>query len=169
MKLNSAIFTLIIPALLLCSCNEKNEQDQIVADEVAANGAIALVLSGRDGSQVMFAGEDAQNSIFKPYNPPVGSPDRPIYTSTLSLSVWFKISEDSEEKATLNWTFDKPEYVKIVPPASEILPHENVTFLSYPAYGEQIKLVLTGEITYHSAKSTAIYNIYLENRNPNDA
>lgn len=168
MKLKGLFIILFIP-FLLSSCSGRDKlKDQAIADEIANTAAIAQVSSGRDGSHILFSGEKGENTIYKPYTPPRGSTEKQIFTSTLILSTWFKLDENSEEKAYLEWTFDDPSYIIVTPPSSDLLPHETVSFVKYPEYGQIINLLLTGEITYFSGKSKVIYNISLYNTNPND-
>lgn len=159
---------LVIPAVLaLASCGNK-EEDQRIADEVSRCAAIAQLMRGRDGVQVMFTSDQDVNDIYKPYQPPWGSQEKPIYTSSLLLSVWFELNDNKEQRASLEWSFDKEEYVSISYPTSDRLPHATVAFTKYPPEGEEVMIKMTATIKYKSATSYAYYDLRMLTFVPNE-
>ncbi|MCQ2793294.1 MAG: hypothetical protein MJ221_02580 [Bacilli bacterium] len=160
-KIFSLLF--LLPITIGISSCSNHEEDQRIADEISHCAAIAQLSRGRDGVQVMFTSNEDVNDIYKPYNPPRGSDEKTIYTSSLLLSVWFELEENSSNKATLEWSFDKEEYINMIPPKSEKLPHATVTFTKYPNYGEEIMIKMEAKIKYNTAVSYAKYDLRLLN------
>ncbi len=95
--------------------------------------------------------------------PPYGSSEKPIYKSSLLLSVWFKLEEVTEDVATLDWEFDNREYVNFVAPANEKLPHATVSFPKFPEFGSSVEIHFKAKIKYKTATSEARYLITLDN------
>ena len=156
-------FTLTLLSSLLMGCSSSSkEEDQARAIQVSETGAIAQLMSGTS-ARILFSGEDNSNYVYKPYNPPKDSEEVRIPASSLLLATWFAFDEANKDKATLEWSFDKSEYVTLKLPEVSTLPHATVTFNSFPEDSSEIKLVLTGKITYKTAESNVIYNIILKN------
>ncbi len=159
------LFLSILGVSLLSSCGNSVDE-QAIADEIADCAAIAQISRGRDGVQVMYSSSDTYNLILAPYTPSreeMKNGAKPIYTHTLLLATWMALERDESIVGTIDWTFSNDYYVDIVPPINEKIPHETVTFKNYPAYGEDVNLVLTGTVNYKSASSTVNYNIVIRN------
>ncbi len=166
-KRNIFLFTLIPFLLASCSSNQEvNEEDKAIADEVADCAAIAQLSRGCEGVQVMYSSPNTYNLILKPYQPSkeeMKNGVKPIYNHTLLLATWFALERDESIVANLSWSFSLPEYVEITPPINDKVPHETVSFVKYPEYGEEVKMTMTGVISYKSASSTVNYNIVIRN------
>lgn len=152
--------------LLLSSCSSY-EEDLKIATEVSDCGAIAQILYssgevrpnpggnyGPGGSKggnsiIMFRREYATNYIYE-------------QKDNLILSSWFQLERNSNVVATIEWSFDKDEYVNIIPPLSDKIPHLTVAFTKFPADNEKEELVLTGVVTYGSASVNVYYDIVLD-------
>ena len=159
--MHKKILLLSTIGLLLSSCGV-NPADQAIADEISQCAAIAQLSSGRDGVRVLFQDEE-NNTIYYPYMPPYGSNEKPIYKSSLLLSVWFKLEEVTEDVATLDWEFDNREYINFVAPANEKLPHATVSFPKFPEFGSTVEIHVKAKIKYKTATSEARYLITLDN------
>ena len=119
----------------------------------------------------MFEGEDHENVVYKPFTPGPGSTAFPIYTTTLLVSEWFQFEYGDPNHALLDWSFDKSEYITYRAPKSPQSPHATVSFKTdmFPKFGETIKIVMSGVITYGKAKAYVHYNIILDNVDEQDA
>lgn len=157
------LLSILMSSALLMSCSlETKAEDQEKANQVSETGAIAQLMSGTS-TRILFSGEDNNNYVYKPYNPPKGSEEVRIPSSSLLLSTWFAFDLEKDDKATLEWSFDKVDYVTIKMPELKTLPHATVTFNKFPEDKSEVKLVLSAKIKYKTAESNVIYNITLKN------